>query len=48
MNHILGGSFKRLGLNLREAKGWTYGVGSSFEARRTAGPWDGRWRVRGR
>jgi predicted Zn-dependent peptidase len=39
MNHILGGSFKRLGLNLREAKGWTYGVGSSFEARRTPGPW---------
>jgi zinc protease len=39
MNHILGGSFKRLMMNLREAKGWTYGVGSSFEARRTAGPW---------
>lgn len=39
MNHILGGSFKRLGLNLREAKGWTYGVSSVFEARRTPGPW---------
>jgi zinc protease len=39
MNHILGGSFKRLMMNLREAKGWTYGVSSSFEARRTAGPW---------
>ncbi len=39
MNHILGGSFKRLGLNLREAKGWTYGVGSFFEARRAPGPW---------
>jgi len=39
MNHILGGSFKRLMMNLREAKGWTYGVGSSFEARRTPGPW---------
>jgi zinc protease len=39
MNHILGGSFKRLGLNLREAKGWTYGVSSFFEARRTPGPW---------
>ncbi|HXU82851.1 MAG TPA: pitrilysin family protein, partial [Polyangia bacterium] len=39
MNHILGGSFKRLMMNLREAKGWTYGVSSSFEARRTPGPW---------
>ncbi len=39
MNQIIGGSFKRLGLNLREAKGWTYGVGSYFEARRTPGPW---------
>jgi zinc protease len=39
MNHILGGSFKRLMMNLREAKGWTYGVGSSFETRRTPGPW---------
>jgi zinc protease len=39
MNHILGGSFKRLMMNLREAKGWTYGVGSQFEARRTPGPW---------
>jgi zinc protease len=39
MNHIIGGSFKRLGLNLREQKGWTYGVSSFFEARRTPGPW---------
>jgi zinc protease len=39
MNHILGGGFKRLGLNLREQKGWTYGVSSFFEARRTPGPW---------
>jgi zinc protease len=39
MNQILGGSFKRLGLNLRESKGWTYGVGSMFEARRSPGPW---------
>jgi zinc protease len=39
MNHILGGSFKRLGLNLREQKGWTYGVSSVFEARRSPGPW---------
>jgi zinc protease len=39
MNHIIGGGFKRLGLNLREQKGWTYGVNSVFEARRTPGPW---------
>jgi zinc protease len=39
MNHILGGGFKRLGLNLRENKGWTYGVSSFFDARRTPGPW---------
>jgi zinc protease len=39
MNQILGGSFKRLTLNLRETKGWTYGVASMFEARRTPGPW---------
>jgi zinc protease len=39
MNQILGGSFKRLTLNLRESKGWTYGVGSMFEARRSPGPW---------
>jgi zinc protease len=38
-NHILGGSFKRLTMNLRETKGWTYGVGSQFDARRTPGPW---------
>lgn len=39
MNQILGGGFKRLALNLRESKGWTYGVGSMFEARRWPGPW---------
>jgi zinc protease len=39
MNQILGGSFKRLALNLRETKGWTYGIGSMFEARRAPGPW---------
>lgn len=39
MNSILGGSFKRLYLNLREQKGWTYGVSSVFEARRTPGQW---------
>jgi zinc protease len=39
MNHILGGSFKRLFLNLREQKGWTYGARSFFDARRAPGPW---------
>jgi zinc protease len=39
MNQILGGTFKRLTLNLRETKGWTYGVSSMFEARRAHGPW---------
>ena len=38
-NQILGGGFKRLALNLRETKGWTYGVGSQFDARRSVGPW---------
>jgi zinc protease len=38
-NMILGGSFKRLAMNLRETKGWTYGVGSQFDARRATGPW---------
>jgi zinc protease len=38
-NQILGGGFKRLAMNLRETKGWTYGVGSQFEARRAPGPW---------
>ncbi len=39
MNQIVGGSFKRLDLNLREQKGWTYGARSQFEARRAQGPW---------
>jgi len=38
-NMILGGGFKRLAMNLRETKGWTYGVGSQFDARRATGPW---------
>jgi zinc protease len=38
-NQILGGGFKRLAMNLRETKGWTYGVGSQFEIRRAPGPW---------
>ncbi len=39
MNLILGGGFHRLGLSLREAKGWTYGVRSNFDMRRGPGPW---------
>ncbi|HEY2730804.1 MAG TPA: pitrilysin family protein [Polyangia bacterium] len=38
MNMILGGGFYRLDLNLREGKAWTYGARSSFDARRTPGP----------
>jgi zinc protease len=40
MNHILGGGpAARLFLNLREEKGYTYGVSSNFTARRYPGPW---------
>jgi zinc protease len=39
MNTILGGGFYRLDLNLREGKAWTYGARSTFDARRTPGPW---------
>jgi predicted Zn-dependent peptidase len=39
LNTILGGQFSsRLNLNLREAKGYTYGARSSFAARRLPGP----------
>jgi len=38
MNQILGGSFYRLDMNLRERRQWTYGARSSFEMRRTPGP----------
>jgi zinc protease len=38
-NQILGGGFKRLVMNLRENKGWTYGVGSQFDMRKAPGPW---------
>jgi zinc protease len=38
-NAILGGLFNsRINMNLREAKGWTYGARSSFRFRRGAGP----------
>jgi zinc protease len=40
MNHILGGGVSgRLFLNLREEKGYTYGVYSNFSALRYRGPW---------
>ncbi len=39
LNTVLGGSFvSRLNLNLRERKGYTYGVRTAFEFRRQAGP----------
>jgi len=40
MNEVLGaGSASRLFLNLREEKGYTYGVYSGVSARKYAGPW---------
>ncbi|MFO7693348.1 MAG: pitrilysin family protein [Vicinamibacterales bacterium] len=39
LNAVLGGHFSsRLNLNLRERKGYTYGVRSAFEFRKMAGP----------
>jgi predicted Zn-dependent peptidase len=39
MSSILGGLFNsRLQMNLREEKGYTYGIGAGFEMRRGAGP----------
>lgn len=39
-NRVLGGgSSGRLFLNLREAKGYTYGIYSQLQARRQTGPW---------
>jgi predicted Zn-dependent peptidase len=38
MNLVLGGGFYRLDLNLREGKGWTYGARSTFDNRKTPGP----------
>jgi zinc protease len=46
MGAILGGLFNsRLQLNLRENKGYTYGVGAGFEMRRGAGPFSVRTAV---
>ena len=39
LNAVVGGHFSsRLNLNLRERKGYTYGVRSAFDFRKTAGP----------
>ncbi len=39
MNEVLGGSFSsRINMNLREEHGYTYGAGSQFVFRRSAGP----------
>jgi zinc protease len=38
-NQILGGTFGRLAMSLREDKGWTYDVSSEFDVRRDQGPW---------
>jgi zinc protease len=46
MGAILGGLFNsRLQMNLREEKGYTYGIGASFEMRRAAGPFSVRTAV---
>ncbi|MBY0374303.1 MAG: insulinase family protein [Bryobacteraceae bacterium] len=48
MNRILGGgSSGRLFLNLREEKGYTYGVSSRVSAGRFTGPWSAGGSVRG-
>ncbi|MDZ4838439.1 MAG: pitrilysin family protein [Bacteroidota bacterium] len=40
MNFMLGGNFNsRINMNLREAKGYTYGARSSFSGSLQAGPW---------
>lgn len=48
MNYTLGGAFNsRINLNLREAKGWTYGARTSFRGTRFAGPFTAAAGVRG-
>ena len=43
MGAILGGLFNsRLNMQLREAKGYTYGAGAGFDMRRGAGPFTAR------
>jgi len=47
LNEILGAQFSsRLNRNLREDKGYTYGAGSSFSARRNGGPFTARASVK--
>jgi len=47
-NTILGGSFtSRLNNNLRETKGYTYGAGSVFDMRQSAGPFVARAEITG-
>ncbi|HEX9759652.1 MAG TPA: pitrilysin family protein [Candidatus Acidoferrales bacterium] len=47
MNRILGGGpASRLFINLREEKGYTYGVGSSFSQVKWTGPWQASSSVR--
>jgi predicted Zn-dependent peptidase len=49
LNAILGGEFvSRLNLNLRESKGYTYGVRTGFNLRRGMGPSDADERRHGR
>ncbi|MBI4946939.1 MAG: insulinase family protein [Bacteroidetes bacterium] len=39
MNYVLGGAFNsHINMNLRETKGWTYGVRSGFSGNKYAGP----------
>jgi len=46
MGAILGGLFNsRLQMNLREDKGYTYGIGAGFDMRRAAGPFSVRTAV---
>ena len=47
MNAVLGGQFSsRINLNLREAKGYTYGARSSFDFRQGPGPFQAGGAVR--
>ena len=47
-NFVLGGAFNsRINLNLREAKGWTYGARSGFRGSRYAGPFTASGGIKG-
>ena len=48
MNYILGGAFNsHINMNLREAKGWTYGARSGFTGNKYVGPFTASAGVRG-